>query len=102
MQADFFHLVTRSHTGKPVCSPEAYGLEQAQTVREFHRSFPMYAATPLAKLTERVRGLETKQTLTTGENVLQMASFVLAFLLLGWCMIRLAGGSYNPFIYFRF
>jgi len=57
---------------------------------------------PLAKLTERVRGLETKQTLTTGENVLQMASFVLAFLLLGWCMIRLAGGSYNPFIYFRF
>ena len=29
-------------------------------------------------------------------------SFVLAFLLLGWCMLRLAGGSYNPFIYFRF
>ena len=28
--------------------------------------------------------------------------FVLAFLLLVWCMIRLAGGSYNPFIYFRF
>ena len=29
-------------------------------------------------------------------------SFVFAFFLLGWCMLRLAGGSYNPFIYFRF
>ena len=57
---------------------------------------------PLAKLTERVSGLENKETLTPVENKLQIASFVLAFLLLGWCIIRLAGGSYNPFIYFRF
>ena len=57
---------------------------------------------PLAKLTERVSVLENKETLTAAENKLQIASFVLAFLLLGWCIIRLAGGSYNPFIYFRF
>ena len=57
---------------------------------------------PLAKLTERISGLENKETLTAAENKLQIASFVLAFLLLGWCIIRLAGGSYNPFIYFRF
>ena len=57
---------------------------------------------PFAKLTERVSGLEHKEALTAAENKLQIASFVLAFLLLGWCIIRLAGGSYNPFIYFRF
>ena len=57
---------------------------------------------PLEKLTERVRSLETKQELTVKENVFQTATFVLAFLLLAWCIIRLAGGSYNPFIYFRF
>jgi len=57
---------------------------------------------PLRKLTQRVSALEVKETLTAGENGLQIASFVLACLLLLWCIIRLAGGSYNPFIYFRF
>jgi len=57
---------------------------------------------PFAKLAQRVRVLEDKQTLSSGENALQIISFVLAFLLLAWCIIRLAGGSYNPFIYFRF
>ena len=57
---------------------------------------------PLAKLTERVQQLEHKAVLTPRENALQTATFVLTFGLLLWCMIRLAGGSYNPFIYFRF
>ena len=57
---------------------------------------------PFAKLTRRIRSLEDKQLLTGGEKVLQSLSFVLAFLLLGWCILRLAGGSYNPFIYFKF
>lgn len=57
---------------------------------------------PLSKLSDRVSKLENKETLTAGENILQTATFVLAFLLLAWCIIRLAGGSYNPFIYFRF
>ena len=57
---------------------------------------------PLGKLTQQVRELEHKQTLTARENTLQTATFVLSCLLLVWCIIRLAGGSYNPFIYFRF
>ena len=57
---------------------------------------------PLGKLTQQVRELEHKQTLTTRENTLQTATFMLSCLLLVWCIIRLAGGSYNPFIYFRF
>ena len=36
------------------------------------------------------------------ENLLQNASFVLAFVLFAWCIIRLTGSRYNPFIYFRF
>lgn len=57
---------------------------------------------PLSKLTARVSMLENKETLTTGDNIVQTVTFVFAFLLLVWCIIRLAGGSYNPFIYFRF
>lgn len=34
--------------------------------------------------------------------VVQAALYVAAFALLVWCIIRLSGSSYNPFIYFRF
>jgi len=36
------------------------------------------------------------------KNVLQVVLYVVAFVMLLWCMIRLSSGSYNPFIYFRF
>ena len=57
---------------------------------------------PFGKLTQRVQQLEDRTDLTPRENALQNLTFVLAALLLLWCIIRLTGGSYNPFIYFRF
>lgn len=48
-----------------------------------------------------VKKLENTENLTKKENAIQIGSFVLSFILLAWCIIRLAGGSYNPFIYFR-
>lgn len=57
---------------------------------------------PFEALTERVRKLEDKEVRTPWENVLQAFTFVAVCLLLVWCLLRLAGGSYNPFIYFRF
>ena len=42
-------------------------------------------------------GAQLSQVIGTGVILI-----VLAVLLLLWCIIRLAGGSYNPFIYFRF
>ena len=57
---------------------------------------------PFGKLTQRVQQLEDRTDLTPRENALQNLTFGLAALLLLWCIIRLTGGSYNPFIYFRF
>ena len=57
---------------------------------------------PFEKITVQVQALEHKETLTKRENVVQHLTFVGAGLLLVWCLFRLAGGSYNPFIYFRF
>ena len=57
---------------------------------------------PFEKLIVRVQALETQETLTRKENIVQILTFVAAGLLLVWCLFRLAGGSYNPFIYFRF
>lgn len=34
--------------------------------------------------------------------ILQTLLYFAAFLLLLWCLLRLSGGAYNPFIYFRF
>ena len=57
---------------------------------------------PLSKLTGRITLLENRESLTVSERRLQTVTFVMAWLLLVWCIIRLTGSSYNPFIYFRF
>ncbi|MBR1828340.1 MAG: MBOAT family protein, partial [Atopobiaceae bacterium] len=36
------------------------------------------------------------------EGKLMIASFAIAFVLLALCILELSGGTYNPFIYFRF
>ena len=57
---------------------------------------------PLSKVADYVRKLERTQSLTKKDKMLYIASFVLSVVVLVWCILRLAGGSYNPFIYFRF
>ena len=47
--ADTFKLVTRKHAGIG-CDLSFLSEETARTVRQFHKSFPMYAPTPLAQL----------------------------------------------------
>ena len=41
-------------------------------------------------------------SLSIKQSVVQGIIFVAAFVMLVWCMLRLSGTSYNPFIYFRF
>ncbi len=57
MDIGSFHLVTRHRPDKPACCLENYSLQKAEEIREFHRSFPMYAPTPLAKLPETAKQL---------------------------------------------
>ena len=46
-----FHLVHLPHNQKyGAVSTDCFGLEQAQTVRHFHQSFPEYSVTPLVEL----------------------------------------------------
>jgi len=53
-------------------------------------------------VTSHIRSLETAESLSKRDKLLQIGSFVLAWLLLAWCLLRLTGSSYHPFIYFRF
>lgn len=52
-------------------------------------------AAPIQRLSSKVRNGD-------GGALVQNGLFVLSFMLLLWCMIRLSGSTYNPFIYFRF
>ena len=52
-----FRLVTRVHGTEPKTSLDGYSLQQAEAVREFHKSFPMYTPTPLATLPETAKAL---------------------------------------------
>ena len=57
MDIGSFHLVTRSHPGKDAGYSGNYNITKAEEVRRFHRSFPMYAPTPLAALPETAKML---------------------------------------------
>ena len=52
-----FRLVSRVHGDEEKTSLEGYTLENARLVRQFHESFPMYAPTPLAQLTNTAKKL---------------------------------------------
>lgn len=58
---------------------------------------------PLQKISVKVSDLQNAtETLTKREKVIETITFVVAVIIFIWCIIRLAGGTYNPFIYFRF
>ena len=63
-----FHLVTRRHSENTPCFREQYSLQQAEAVRAFHKSFPMYAPTPLAKLPETAKALGVGQIYVKDES----------------------------------
>ena len=61
-------------------------------------------AAPIKPLADKIRsGIYQKDTEPSSKWIwVQRALYVLSFLLLAWCMLRLSGSTYNPFIYFRF
>ena len=63
-----FRLVTRVHEEEPKASLEGYTLQQAEAVRDFHKSFPMYAPTPLALLPETARALGVGEIYVKNES----------------------------------
>ncbi len=58
---------------------------------------------PLGPLVSRLRaGARRRLASGSREAAVQRELYAVSFVLLLWCLIRLSGGSYNPFIYFRF
>lgn len=78
-----FCLVTRVHGTEPKTSLDGYSLQQAEAVREFHKSFPMYAPTPLAALPETAKALGIGEIYVKNE-----------FFRFGLNAFKVLGGSY--------
>lgn len=62
----------------------------------------MIGMAPIRGVADRIRGIVETSEITGEWNVVQIILYLLSVLLLCWCMIRLSGSTYNPFIYFRF
>ena len=59
-------------------------------------------AAPIQKVADVIR---SHVEVTTARGIWKVVDFVLyalSLVLLLWCIIRLSGNTYNPFIYFRF
>jgi alginate O-acetyltransferase complex protein AlgI len=62
-------------------------------------------AAPIRILSEKLKVSmqdPEKEKKTSGQIWTQRALYLGSIVVLSWCMIRLSGSSYNPFIYFRF
>lgn len=57
---------------------------------------------PIGAISNKIKAVVYSDALTKKGEVLQTALYIGSILLLLWCMIRLSGSTYNPFIYFRF
>lgn len=61
-------------------------------------------AAPISPLVNKIRNnLYNKDILLSGKWIwIDRGLYLLSVILLAWCIIRLSGNAYNPFIYFRF
>ena len=57
---------------------------------------------PVEKMVKNLRATSEVSISNKKDYTVQLCLYIFAFILLAWCIIRLSGGSYNPFIYFRF
>lgn len=56
---------------------------------------------PIKPIADKFR-VSDSAVLCKRQRIAQIVLYLLAFMLLFWCIIRLSSASYNPFIYFRF
>ncbi|MFR3342914.1 MAG: hypothetical protein ACLTS6_01625 [Anaerobutyricum sp.] len=91
------------------CSPIFLCLRRETALAMQHRSTPRFifilviAVLCAAPVNSLVKGIRSKMTEgSKGLAVCGTIKSVFTLVLLLWCMIRLSGNAYNPFIYFRF
>ena len=53
----------------------------------------------IKKISEKVNSDECDKKV---KRSLETVSYVFSFAVFAWCIIRLSGSSYNPFLYFKF
>ena len=63
-----FKMVTRKHENTSGCDLNLFSKESANKIREFHKSFPVYAPTPLAHLNKTAECLGLKDVYVKDES----------------------------------
>ena len=101
-----FFMIGNMFSGFSMSDPAtSLALSQLTPWFIFVFAIAVFLAAPVKPLTEKLRSV-----LDNGGNAepkgkalaLQIVLYALSAALLCWCMLRLSGDAYNPFIYFRF
>ncbi len=82
-------------------APVSFALQQCTPYFLCMLVMAVVLCAPAEKAVKRARIGEEAEG-SRKETMVQMALYAASFVVLAWCIIRLSGGSYNPFIYFRF
>ncbi len=98
-------MISRMFSGFSFSGPEmSLALTQITPWFIFVLIIAVFGSAPVKSITNRIRvKLCGDTSIVSGKwKVLQVVLFAASVVLLGWCMVRLSGDAYNPFIYFRF
>lgn len=102
--SDAFDYITQMFTGFNLDS-QSVSLAVSQLTPWFIviLAAAVIGCAPIKSITSKIRANAlVTTTLSTKWKVIQIVLYALAFVMLAWCIIRLSGTAYNPFIYFRF
>lgn len=100
-----FYMIGQMFTGVSFApATMSFALQQVTPYFVVMLIAAVLCAGPLRRVSDKVREqlCSTEGELTKKWMVWQVVLYLASFILLAWCILRLSGGTYNPFIYFRF
>ena len=100
-----FYMIGQMFSGISFgAAPISFALQQMTSYFIVMFVLAILGAGPLRRMADKIREqlCDSEKELSGRWSFLQVVLYVASVVMLVWCILRLSGGTYNPFIYFRF
>lgn len=100
-----FYMIGQMFSGISFgAAPMSFALQQMTPYFIVMFVLAILGAGPLRRMADKIREqlCDSDKELSGRWSFLQVVLYVASVVVLVWCILRLSGGTYNPFIYFRF
>ena len=96
-------MIKRMFLYQPMSSEGiSFAIQQLSPWFLFAVMLAVIGAGPIRMVADRIRQTDKGKEAAGVWTKVSLVLYPLSILLLAWCILRLSGNSYNPFIYFRF